>query len=105
MIRSGRDRLIDNSASSADQRGAWVSLDHLVGAGEQRMRHIEAQRIGGLQINHELLEGQESNIAETALIGGVGALKLAIERGVTGTSRTGVKPGTVQAKIAARTLA
>jgi hypothetical protein len=51
MIRSGRDRLIDNSASPADQRGAWVSLDHLVGAGEKRVRHIEAQRFGGREIN------------------------------------------------------
>jgi hypothetical protein len=33
------------------------------------------------------------------LIGGVGALKLAIERGVTGAGQTGVKPGTVQANI------
>jgi hypothetical protein len=46
-----------------------------------------------------LLEGQGNNTANTALIGGVGALKLAIERGVTGTGQTGVKPGTVQANI------
>ena len=31
--------------------------------------------------------------------GGVGALKLAIERGITGTAQTGVMPGSVQATI------
>ena len=36
MIRSGRDRLIYNSASSADLPDAWDSFDHLVGAGEDR---------------------------------------------------------------------
>ena len=43
-----------------------------------------------MQVEFELLEGQE-NTANKALIGGVGALKLAIERGVTGTGQTGVK--------------
>jgi hypothetical protein len=52
----------------------------------------------------ELLEGQARNVADTALIGGVSALKLAIERGVTGTGQTGAKPGTVQAKIAERQI-
>ena len=35
---------------------------------------------------------------------GVGALKLAIERGVTGTGQAGVKPGTLQAKIVERQI-
>jgi hypothetical protein len=51
------------------------------------------------------LEGQAGNVANTALIGGVGALKLAIERGVTGTGQTGVKPGTVQANIVDQEIA
>ena len=47
-----------------------------------------------VHVEFELLEGQANNTANTALIGGVGSLKLAIERGVTGTGQTGVKPGT-----------
>src|SRR5262249_18134637 len=31
-----------------------VSLDHLVGASEQRRRHLEAERPGRLQIDHQL---------------------------------------------------
>jgi hypothetical protein len=27
-------------------------FDHLVGAGEQRSRHIEAERLGGFQVDH-----------------------------------------------------
>ena len=27
------------------------SLDHLIGAGEQRVRHVEAERLGDLEIN------------------------------------------------------
>jgi hypothetical protein len=30
-----------------------MSLDHLVGAGEERGRHVEAERFGGFEINDE----------------------------------------------------
>src|SRR5262249_38502798 len=31
------------------------SFDHLVGAGQQRRRHVEAERLGGLQIEYDLI--------------------------------------------------
>jgi hypothetical protein len=30
------------------------SLDHLVGAGEQHRRHLDAERLGSFQIDHQL---------------------------------------------------
>jgi hypothetical protein len=36
-------------------------FDHLVGAGEQRVRHGEAERFGGLEIDHQLELGRLLN--------------------------------------------
>jgi hypothetical protein len=38
-------------------RSNKVLFDHLVGAGEQRRRHGEAKRLGGLNVNYEFERG------------------------------------------------
>ena len=57
-----------------------------------------------VRIEFELNQGQSGDVATTALNGGIGALKLAIERGITGTAQTGVREGSVQAKIVEQTV-
>jgi hypothetical protein len=52
-----------------------------------------------VRVEFELKQGLSEDTATTALAGGIGALKLAIERGITGTGQTGVVQGSVQARI------
>ena len=47
--------------SGSSQLGGNRSFDDLVGANENRWRHSEAERVGGLQINHQLNFGRLLN--------------------------------------------
>jgi hypothetical protein len=43
-----------------DDDRLWL-FDHLVGGDEQRWRHREAERLGGLEVDHELELGRLPN--------------------------------------------
>ena len=50
------------TSRSAAKREAGLQtclFDYLVGAGEQRRRHLEAERLGSLEIDHDLEMGRQ----------------------------------------------
>jgi len=57
-----------------------------------------------VRVEFEVKAGQPDEVAATALVGGIGAMKLAIERGITGTAQTGVVQGSVLADIVEQTV-
>ena len=56
------------------------------------------------RVEFELEQELSEDTATTALAVGIGALKLAIERGITGTAQTGVVQGSVPGNIIEQTV-
>src|SRR5271165_3289081 len=64
-------RLLGSKGRESRPDAAFASFDDLVGAGEDRLRHGQAERLGGLQIDDQLEGGRLLD----RQIGGLGALE------------------------------
>src|SRR5437660_5095161 len=62
-LPSGRYSLLGPDFHRLDRTSLWLAhlLDHLVGAGEQRGRHREAEVVGRLHVDRQLERGRLHN--------------------------------------------
>src|SRR5262245_53638955 len=78
----------NNGPEQLQQGGERKLLNHLVGDGEQRRRHREPKRLGGLKIDHQLVLGR-------GLHGKIGRL-LSLENAVDIAGRTTILIGSIR---------
>src|ERR1700730_4033967 len=62
-------------ASPLSYPSSIESFDHLVGTREQRWRHLDAERLGGLEVNHQFVVGRRLH----RKVGGLLALENAVD--------------------------